>query len=123
MLVRNLTTLFRCGTAVVISSVASANANMLENPAFEEVSSGEGLQCWGTPAKCYSIEAGCGMNGTRALVFDAAKETGIVPCQYVKAKPGSKLHLSCKVRTEALVGTGPRNEGAAIGLPAFNAKG
>ena len=111
------------GIAILILPAVSVKANLLENPAFEEGALGNGVHCWGKPAKCYSIEAGCGMNGTRALVCDTAKGTGSFPCQYVEAKPGAKLHLSCKVRTEALVGTGPRNEGAAIGLQAFNANG
>ena len=116
---------------VVVSALAAVAsmtlcANLLENSNFEEGELGKGVHRWGNPAPYYSIEAQCGMNGTRALVCDAAKTGGSFTdfvCQYIPVSPGVKLRLSCVLRTEALVCEGERNEGAAIGLTAYNAKG
>ena len=109
--------------AIVGLIATGAGANLIENPAFEEGLIGCNVQGWALPPKGYSVESGCGMNGTRALVFDSSKGGMAFVEQWVNVKPGMKLLLSCKVRTEGLVGCEPRNQGAAIGLAWFSMDG
>ena len=110
-----------CSLVAFVTVVACAN--MLQNPAFEDGELNSDVQGWNLPPNGYSVEAGSGMNGTRALVFDSSRGGMAFVEQWVDVKPGMKLHLSCKVRTEDLVGEGPRNQGAAIGLAWFSKDG
>lgn len=110
-------------SAAMIVASPSAHANMLANPAFEDGSVGAEVQGWEDAKKCYGVEAGCGMNGTRALVFGSRKMSMAFLNQWVDVKPGMKLRLSCKVRTEGFVGGEPKNEGAAIGLHWYSKDG
>ena len=109
--------------AVMGFAAVAARANLIENPNFEEGPLGCEAQSWMKLPKGYSVEAGCGMNGTRALVFDSAKGGMAFVGQWADIKPGVKLRLSCKVRTAGLVGGEPKNEGAAIGLAWYSKDG
>ena len=80
--------------------------NLLSNPAFEDVAAADGgVPAWKTSGGQFSLAAGEGRNGTKAMKWDAAanpQKGRSVLSQRVRVKPGRHYRFEMWVRTEGL---------------------
>ena len=103
MCVRPLLALSCC---LAFAWVCFGGENLLLNPAFEDVAAADGgVPIWKTSGGQFSLAAGEGRNGTKAMKWDAAadpKKRRSVLSQRVRVKPGRHYRFEVWIRTEGL---------------------
>ena len=99
----------------------SAFANLVENPGLEDAPVDGKSPGWDMRSPAYSVVAGEGRNGTKAIRWDGAVEGGkSFPAQRIKVSPGRKYRYEAYVRS---VGLKSGNRGATITFEWFDKDG
>jgi len=100
-------------------AAAGADGNIVANGSFEQVEASGRATSWSRDGDVWSFPAGCGVGGTRAVLFDNADTNYYGGAkQTVAAVPGRNYFYGAKIRTEGL-----RNGKAMICVEWYRANG